>query len=91
MQESVEENSHHMEEETIEGIEKQYNYNEVVHYVEEKDPSSKNKKDRNINNNQKDKDSALEEISNDSNEPRLISSRGSSRMLFADLNVEDIE
>lgn len=62
----------------------------MVHYVEEKDPSSKNKKDRS-NNNQKDKDSALEEVSNDSNEPRLISSRGSSRMLFADLNVEDIE
>lgn len=27
----------------------------------------------------------------ESNEPRLISSRGSSRMLFADLNIEDLE
>lgn len=27
----------------------------------------------------------------ESNEPRLISSRASSRMLFADLNIEDIE
>jgi hypothetical protein len=30
-------------------------------------------------------------IVSDSNEPRLISSRASSRMLFADLNIEDME
>lgn len=39
-----EEVSHHVEEETIEGIEKQYN--DVVHYVEEKEkvPEKKDKK-----------------------------------------------
>ena len=70
--------SHQMEEETVEGIEKQFV--DVVHYNEEKvqvaPKQSKIKK---------------QEISSDSNEPRLISSRGSSRMLFADLNVEDLD
>ena len=77
-QEEMSEASHQMEEETVEGIEKQFG--DVVHYNEEKvqvaPKQSKIKK---------------QEISSDSNEPRLISSRGSSRMLFADLNVEDLE
>lgn len=69
-----------MEEETIEGIEKQYS--DVVHYVEDTPakPNDKNEKEQ-----KKRKDESVP------NEPRLISSRGSSRMLFADLNIEDIQ
>ena len=33
----------------------------------------------------------IDESESNNNDPRLISSRGSSRMLFADLNVEDLE
>lgn len=67
------------EEETIDGIEKQYN--QVVHYVEDK-PSKKQNQHLLESNSS---------IVSESQEPRLISSRASSRMLFADLNVEDIE
>ena len=77
-----------MEEETIEGIEKQYN--DVVHYVEDKElegvadskvkPAPRPRRDKKM----------FSEISS-ANEPRNVSSRGSSRMLFADLNVEDLE
>jgi hypothetical protein len=81
-QEEGSEGSYHMEEDTIEGIEKQYG--DVVHYVEEKDlPPTKPVRVRPPRR----QPSGISEPS----EPRGPSSRGSSRMLFADLNVEDLE
>jgi hypothetical protein len=55
-----------------------------VHYVEEKPKQSKKEKPH------QQMENSSQAIS-ESNEPRLISSRASSRMLFADLNVEDFE
>ena len=73
-----------MDEDTIGGIENQYN--DVVHYVEEKELDKKPKDDKNKGQKLKREDTS-EALQSDSNEPRLISSRASSRMLFADLNV----
>ena len=67
-----------IEEETIEGIEKQYDT--VVHY-DAKPRMLKPKPERNHS----------KEETSSANEPRLISSRNSSRMLFADINIDDIE
>lgn len=73
--------SHNHEEDTIEGIQKQYG--QVVHYFGEKSTPNKKAQKREAN--------TPERSDNDSQQPRFISSRGSSRMLFADINVEDIE
>ena len=73
-----------MDEDTIGGIENQYN--DVVHYVEEKELDKKPKDDKNKGQKLKREDTS-EALQSDSNEPRLISSRASSRMLFADLNL----
>lgn len=72
------------EEETVEGIEKQYN--QVVHYNDEKPMNEKH-----LNKNSSLPMEHTNSVISESNEPRLISSRGSSRMLFADLNIEDLE
>ena len=68
------------EEETVEGIEKQYDT--VFHYDEKPKLEKKNEKFERINS---------REESENGNEPRLVSSRNSSRMLFADINIDDIE
>ena len=70
------------ENETVDGIEKQF-VADVVHYHEEKE-KPRPKKDLL-------RESSERISASDSNEPRWISSRASSRMLFADLNIEDIE
>ena len=73
------EGTHQMEEETVDGIEKQFV--DVVHYNEEKVQVAPKQSHQRRNKLKK------HELSSDSNEPRVISSRGSSRMLFADINV----
>ena len=78
MSESQSEGRVNQEEETVEGIEKQYDT--VFHYDDK--PKVEKKKDK------------FERISSreeSENEPRLVSSRNSSRMLFADINIDDIE
>lgn len=79
-----------MEEETIEGIEKQFV--DVVHYMAEEEPKKNEREESRIKSrNRKRVKIPVNDSDSASNEPRLISSRGSSRMLFADLNVEDLE
>lgn len=58
----------------------------MVHYNDEKPMNEKH-----LNKNSSLPMEHTNSVISESNEPRLISSRGSSRMLFADLNIEDLE
>jgi hypothetical protein len=73
-----------MEEETIDGIEKQFA--DVVHYMVEDEPKKEKEGGRVKSRNRRRANLPINETDSN-NENRLISSRGSSRMLFADLNV----
>lgn len=85
--EHSEQASQNFDDETIVGIEKQYDA--VLHYDEKTVEKEKkpNKKDNLL----KPKQEKLSDERSSEHEPRLISSRNSSRMLFADINIEDIE
>jgi hypothetical protein len=66
----------------------------VVHYVDEKDDLNLKESRKGKGKGKTGKEQKIEEISDkpaSDSEPRLISSRTSSRMLFADLNIEDLE